>query len=404
MPDAVILNEEAKCAKRRRKPFNKLDSQRRKVLANANQSTPEKIDAQQEDAAQSIERVVGSTANVLTNMADAAGLANRSLRNFQAENRLTRPVHEPNPLVTALLLMIGWVVETVFTATGLFADGHVGIVPALGFAVTFATVNIGIGLAAGFTLRFVNFRQNAIMWTPGIRWVRWTARGAFGVLLGVAAVMIFTGGRVRVTGGHEAVFDFGSVSFGATFNDGLALVVMVAAALSVAVAVAKGFSGFSDPVPGYAVHAHAGDAILGAAEDHVEDALEDIAEIAEAAEEDILDGLVDPDKVQSLVDTIVRHNGHLDEDRAWLASFAEECWQRDCHVAGREVGREPLRTPRLDALEIDPAELDAVQSAIPDLERLRQARRDANARIAEAHSAFLAEVGATRMPFTSTNQ
>lgn len=325
----------------------------RTIRTTANQNAPEKIAAQQEDAAQGMERIAASTVSALAAHAKAADHANRSLRSFQAENRLTRPLSEPNPLTTMLFLMIGWVIETVFTATGLFADGHVGLIPALGFAVTFATVNIGIGLAAGFALRFVNFRQNAVMWSPGIRWIRWAARGAFGLLLAVAAVMIFAGGRVRVTGGHDAIFDFRSVSFGATFNDGLALVVMVAAALSVALAVAKGFSGFSDPVPGYAAHANAGDAIQDTAEDQVEDALEDIAEIAEETEDDILDGLVDPNTVQSLAEAIVRHNGHLDEDRAWLASFAEECWQRDCHVAGREVPREPLSTPRLDALEIE---------------------------------------------------
>lgn len=402
MSDAAYLNEEATRAKRLRKPFVKLNSRLHEMTSGLGQQDPELTKARQEEAGQEMQRIAAMAAATLEHSGNAVQAANRALRGFQAENRLTRPLNEPDTLKTLLLLMIGWLVETIFTATGLFADGHVDLIPALGFAVTFSTVNIGIGLAAGFALRFVNYRQNAVMWTSEIRWIRWAARSAFGLLVLTAMLMIFTGGRVRVTGGHDAIFGFSTVSFGATFNDGLALVVMVAAALSVALSVAKGFSGFADPVPGYSAHASAGQAIIEAAEDQVEESLESIAEIAEDAEDEISDGFADPDKVKTLFEAILRFNGRVDEDRAHMAVIAEETWQRDCHVAGSAVARNPVMTPVLDALELDAAALDGGQATMPNLDRLRAARLEANATIADAHNAFLAKVSAARAPYSPT--
>lgn len=215
-------------------------------------------------------------------------------------------------------------------------------------------------------------------------------------------LMVFTGGRVRVTGGHDAIFDFSTVSFGATFNDGLALVVMVAAALSVALAVAKGFSGFIDPVPGYSAHASAGQTIIGAAEEQVEEGLEGISEIAEGAEDEISDGFADPDKVKTLSEAIMRFNGRVDEDRAQMAVMAEETWQRDCHIAGSAVPKSAVVTPMLDALKLDAAALNGGQASIPTLDRLRAARLSANATIVDAHNAFLAKVSAARAPYSPT--
>ncbi|MEM1372275.1 MAG: hypothetical protein AAGG72_08645 [Pseudomonadota bacterium] len=348
--------------------------------------------------------ILASTAETrLVQQADAVKAAEQVLRGFQAENRITRPLKTPDGLKTVGLLMPTWLLETVFASTGLVADGYIDVVPALGFAVTFSTANVCLGLALGYTLRFVSYRSRAATKSLGDAWTRWSARIGCGALSAISAVMVYAGGRVRVTGGkHDGLFDFSEVPFSATFNDSFSLVIMVVAGLSIAVAALKGYSGFADPIPDYADHAGAGNELVEDAQWLAEDALEEISEIAEDTEDDILDGQPDADVLAKLATEIAAFNAQVDDAIADLAVIAQDEWQRRCYAAGEELPAPELDMSALDAMRIDPDILNDADVAATPLDRLHSARTEASSRVSTAHTAFLAKVSAFRAPFIPT--
>jgi hypothetical protein len=72
--------------------------------------------------------------------------------------------------------------------------------------------------------------------------------------------MIFVGGR-------DGIFDFQVIQFSGTYKDGLAVVIMVTAALSIALVAPKRISGFVHSIPGYTDHVNAAMSVAGEAQD-----------------------------------------------------------------------------------------------------------------------------------------
>ncbi len=396
MHSPAYLKKEDMLAKPLRKQQVKLHKRLFNEQQNAAIRAAGTAEALQDRAVRQMEIEAASVEVQLMQLASAAKDVERGRRGFQAANRIMRPPRTPDVLKTLFIIMIGLVLEVIFAATGLFADGYVDLIPALGFALTFATANIGLGLAIGFTLRFVQYRSEAVLWSPAELTTRWIARIGLAAQAIVAMVMVFAGGRMRITGRHDGLFDFAAVPFGATFNDGLSLVIMIIAALSVALAAAKGFGGFFDPIPGYSDYVGAGGDIADEAQGLVEDALEEVAEIAEEAEEEILDAVAAPEDRVALFEDITRFNGRVVTAKADLAVLSRDEWQRRCFVAGEDLPQ-PEPDTALDALLIDPGELGN-ETAPPSLERLRNARTEANARISAAHTGFTARLSAIRNP------
>lgn len=338
-------------------------------------------------------RAAASLETQCADMAEAGRQADKAKRLFQDAHGIVRDPKQPSVLVTLLFLMVGWLVESVFTTVGLYADGHVDLIPAMGFAVTFSTVNVGLGLAAGYCTRYFGYRtlshtHHAAHW--GIR-----LASVMGYILTVLVgfVMVFVGGRVRVTGGHEAIFDFPEVSFAATFDDGLALVIMVAAALSFAVAVAKGRSGFADRMAGYGDHAgrlaHGLDdeaaALAHAAQDHIDALLDE-------AEDNILDLMDAPDNSEDLLSAVYHFNARVLNAKDDLRVQAHTAWERACFIDGTALPYPKLNLEAFDDVLIDPGLLTNTEPPSPDLAALRQAHADASARITAAFAAYMARV------------
>lgn len=346
------------------------------------------------DSAANMMRVSASNVEArLEELAETGRNADQIKRLFQAEHGILRDLKQPDPLITAFLVMLGWLLECVFTAIGLFADGHVDLIPALGFAITFSTVNVGLGLAAGSCLRYVGYRSQNPVQLPRYKRTRQIALAGFLCILAVDVVMIFTGGRVRTTGGHDAIFDFSQTSFPATFGDGLALVIMIVAALSFGISVMKGRAGFSDPLPEYSDHAGRIDlGIDEEAEDIATSAQELVDEIYESAEEDILDLLDEVNDGVDLVKDTYAFEAEIQNAKDDTRVAAHQAWERDSFIQGKSVPRPSLNTDAFDALSID---LESLANDIPDqavLDELRTAHADATARIGTAYAAYSANV------------
>lgn len=346
-----------------------------------------------EGAANRMRAIATDAETRLANLAAAAREADQTKRSFQAQHGIVRDLKRPNALVATFLVMLGWLIESVFTATGLFADGHVDLIPAMGFAVTFSTANVGLGLAAGFCLRYLSYRGLHSSTSSTYLYIRGFAAAGLILLVALILLMIFVGGRVRVTGGHDGIFDFSEATFAATFGDGLALVIMVSAGLSFAISVFKGFCGFADPIPGYADHS--GREIAG-----IDDAAYDLASEAEDQISDIRDDIEDEvfeliegeqDEIELLEDVLAFNVDVLNAKDA-VRVFAHTEWESRSFIEGKSIPRSVLNMDALDALLID---ADAVMSGPvrPEiLDSVREAHAEATGRIWTAYAAYQAEI------------
>lgn len=356
------------------------------------------VRAQVEGATARMTMVADGTAERLDALANAARDADQFKRRFQADAQVLRDLKTPDKLITSFLIMLGWLVETIFTTISLVADGHLDLIPAMGFAATFSTVTVGLGIAAGACLRYVLYRSQNPLQRPIYRKVRRFGRAGLDFVLIIAFLMIFVGGRVRVTGGHENIFEFSDVSFAATFDDGLALVIMVAAGLSFAMSVVKGYSGFSDPVVGY--EDHAGRQAAGIDDDAAniaDNAVDVVGEILADAEDDIADLLEPSNDLFDLQAAIAAYNADVLNAKDEVRVFAEEERERQEFASGHRLPPDAMNLEPFDKLLIDPDALPEPQALSEELDALRQAHLDASTRITTALATYYAQVRATSL-------
>lgn len=327
----------------------------------------------------------------LDDLATSQENAAQAERLFRFTNKITRALKKPDVLGTMAMVTVGWTAETVLATVSLAADGHVDVVTAMGIGAAFSTANSGVGLATGQALRFANYRNQADNSRKGDRLVRGFGIGGVAGLLGTAALLLFTAARVRVTGSHDSVFDFTDVGVFATFNDAFAIIIAATAALSFGIAVAKGYSGFSDPILGFADHVGtAGAKIPEQAQDLVEDALEQLDDIAEAAEEDVLALWDDADEIDALVKDILDFNASIEIAKAELRVFVIRDWEEHSIVADAVLPRPEMDFSAFDALHIDPSQLSFAEPQQALIDQLRAAHAEAAAQIMTLSSAFSA--------------
>lgn len=331
--------------------------------------------------------------NLLTHLAQSGRKAADSERLFRHDLGITRDLKRPDPFATTALVALGWTVETIFTAISLFADGHVDLIPALGFGMTFSSVNIGLGLGAGYIARFLNYRKTSLTQQSGDQLVRRLALGGVAGFSLAHLLMVFAGGRTRVLGGHEAIFSFSEVSFAATFRDGLALVIMVSAVLSFLIAAAKGYSGLADPIPGYADHVgSSSDEIFEQAELIVDEALGALEETGDGTIDELEELATQPEGLEDLRADIAAFNARVDAEKDKIRVLALQEWEKRCIVAGEDVRRPRLDLSAFDGLKLD---LDSQASAAPRpdlIDTLRQAQVEATSAIQTAFAAFAAAI------------
>lgn len=355
--------------------------------------------SRQQSAVRLMQMIATNVSNRLAALADTAHEADQGKRRFQVETGIFRDLKRPDALMSSFLVMLGWLVETIFTTVSLFADGHHDLILAMGFAATFSTVNVGLGLCAGACLRYVGYRADSPVERPKEVRISKIALAGFLSVLVVDAVMIFVGGRVRVSGNHHSIFDFSEVSLGATFGDGLALIVMVAAALSFAISAYKGYQGFTDPDPDYADYAGRTAAESNEdAEDIVQSALDQIEDIFEDAESPVLDDQEARDDQLALAEDVLRFNADVEDAKGELEVFAQAEWNRQSFIEGTEVERPYLDIRDFETLLIDPDTvcLPPAPQDIP-LDPLRQAHVEATASITTAFAEYMSAVQGFRV-------
>lgn len=377
-----------------------------KHLSSARKIKIKAFEHQRENNQQSIEnvdRIVKSAINhlqVITTrfpirlqkLAERKLQAQSNERTFQAERNIYRPVKFPDILQTILLSVTGAVIETIMTSTGLVADGHVEPIVGFGFGLMFSSVTVALGLMTGyFCLRYTNYKAHTTVLHPTDLTKRHMARFGLGFSFSIVLVLIFTAARVRITGGHDNLFSFDEVSFAATFNDGLAIVIMIVAVLSYCIALWKGHSGFADPEPDYADHAgFASEEIDELAEEIVEDTLDDIDDTFEAAEDFVISSSQTPDDETEIFSEMQHHNDAVIEEKLKAEVFFEQECERAEFIQQEKMDRPNLDFDVFDQLLINTNALKPTESHNEILSELKQAHSAAIAAIHEAYAEYKA--------------
>ncbi|MEM6276684.1 MAG: hypothetical protein AAF714_07005, partial [Pseudomonadota bacterium] len=248
------------------------------------------------DAAESaMQDIVAQAQQALDGLATKRDAAGGTYRLIQATYKCFRPAKLVDWMNTILVIIPFWVLEGGMAGAILIAEGRMDAIAGLGYGLIFALVNILLGVLIGYLpLRHLAYRTPLDLSDPdadqGLTANTLLIRGlsAVGLVVGLAAeaVLIFGAARLRALGSHEGVFDFSEIGFWETFDDSLAIIVVVIGVCSVILAVMKGYGGLTDPIPGYA------EAYLSATAD-IDDAAEDIVDEAEEAIEKLSDTALD---------------------------------------------------------------------------------------------------------------
>lgn len=379
--------------------FQKYLSSARKIKIKAfehqrenNQQSIENVDRIVKSAINNLQVITTSFPLRLQKLAERKLQAQSNERTFQAERNIYRPVKFPDILTTILLSVFGAVAETIMTSTGLVADGHVEPIVGFGFGLMFSSVTVALGLMTGyFCLRYINYKTHATVLNPTDLTKRHMARFGLGSSLLTLLIMVFTAARVRITGGHDNLFSFDEVSFAATFNDGLAIVIMIVAVLSYCIALWKGHSGFSDPEPDYADHAgFANEEIDELAEEIVEDTLDDIDDTFEAAEDFIMSSSPSPEDETEIFSEIQNHNDAVIEEKLKAEVFFQQECERAEFIQQEKMDRPNLDFDVFDQLLIKTNALKPTESHNKILSELKQAHSVAITTIHEAYAEYKA--------------
>ena len=241
------------------------------------------------------------------------------------------------------------------------------------------------------------------------------------VILCGLAVLHFGAARVRVTGKHSDLFDFGTISFADTFNDYFALGLITVGVVGAAIAFFKGRHGFSDPIVGYSQIAIDTELYCKQAADNLyEDALAHIEDMRDAASEAIESRVGDAQKDAqtyrqnryALIDQISRHNDQVDHMMDVLRGMYSKEQETDAFIRQSTSPTAPFDLSSFDALKIPSLEEDDTAENIADsinsedlIAAIELAAQDAIARIEEAYNAFLMPVTPyTQNALNPTNQ
>ena len=293
--------------------------------------------------------------------------------------RTNRDAIEPDVfwviVVGALLVAI----ETGATAMVLAGDGAMSGPGAVLFGLVFGLANVAVAQLAGFFgLRNALYRLRPEIEAEdgkpqSARRFGWTL---FLCLVMVLGVLIFSAARVRALGSHHDVFNFGVLGFWQTYDDSPALMIVAIGVSAAILNIAKGRSGWDEPLPGFKDAFTPSWRIDGEADDRADAALEDLDKVLENA-----------------LDTLDATRSELDDLLSTLTGEAEAITLKAkahnaevANAADREVRRQrSLNTARYEIagtelLDEGPlrASFDALR--LPELDEALLRDRLANAR------------------------
>lgn len=370
------------------------------------------IDSVQKVADAAVERIGTYAAQVVESLSllrEQKIKGQGNYRQFQAENGITRDARQPDKMITFFILQCGILAEGMLGAALFLADGHFDLITSFATGFAIAGINAMAACAVGyFGGRYIGYRidaQTPLLRDTAIRLAAWL--GMLTMFAGLA-VLHFGAARVRVTGKHNDLFDFSSVSFADTFQDYFALGLITVGVVGAAIAFFKGRHGFSDPIVGYSQIAidtdlqckQAADTLYHDAMAHIETMQDAACEAIETRVEDARQGQQDyQDERLSLTDRINHHNDQVDHMIEVLREMHTKEQETDAFIRQSAAPSTPFDLSGFEALKLLPLAEDDAAENIADsinsddlLAAIEQAAQDAIARIEEAHNAFLMPV------------
>lgn len=315
------------------------------------------------------------------------------------------------PQITATL-------EALVVGILMISGGHMTVAAGFSYAAIFSLANVLIGMMAGyFGLRFAVFKSRADNLDPYDLKIRRRGKALFIGMASLLGVMTFVAGRVRATGGHEAIFDFGEVSFFAGYNDAMAIMITVIACASSFIAIYEGYK--IDPIAGLSEayrYANDIDTDVGDFVGRTGGTLDDRFLPAIDQAYDALDAIDAADKARK--DGLPKINGlrrnfnqKIDAAKNTLALVSQKEVDRYQRITGKTMGTSPdLGLQAFDDLKLsmlieadildDSAEAkasaDELRALVSEVEALHQ---DALAKVDADHAAYLA-TGPSLSPVT----
>lgn len=372
-------------------------------------SVPE-LDRQVEQAFETIRKTTENAQAALAKLSVRRQAKAQYFRFLAWLNGITRNIITPDPYNTVFIVMVFWLLEGLLTGTMMIAEGRMGIVIGFAYGLVFALVNVIVAVLTGFyALRYMTYRAKSPEPEDNDRLIRRVALGGFAFAILILLVLIFSAARVRALGTHHGIFDFETVGFFQTFDDGIAIIIIVIGIASSFIGIIKGYGGFADPVPGLSqAKRDAEDGINEQAQDIVEDysgliedAVESVAERVEDSLEDISEITANRRERFSQASAAVdAHNNDIQQAKGDLSAKHNLRVRIKEELTGKRCACPPLDLSGLDALLIDPPSLNLLDKSpdmSADIERLRgrildlEAFRDqAIIQIKTAHAEFLA--------------
>lgn len=330
-------------------------------------------------------------------------------REFKTDHGIRRDARKPDIFKTLMVAQCALLGEGGLTAVLMIADGKMDVLPGLAYGVSISAINIATGFVAGlFPFRFLSYRSDAPNPQPRDKKVRWVARFSATLAVSAMGVLHLAAARVRATGSHHDIFDFSQVGFGATFNDFYGLAIITLGTIGSILAIYKGRTGLSDPIPGFLE-------VREDAETKIDDAALDLFETNEDLLDDRLDDLLDP--LEDMLDTmeeedvqppslaqgieakISEHNTAIDSTKAHLIGLADQEHVRREYIAGQCLPKKAPDLAVFEALKLTiPNGAQIARAAAPDpyaqvetaIAQVKAAHGQAMAKLREAYGAFRA--------------
>lgn len=361
---------------------NAIRSMLREVEAQEPPPSPETIITPLIECKAALAQLADLGTDLLERLSAQRVAAGQYFRLVQSANSTFRVPADVDPLNTVMIAGGFTLLEGALTGALLVANGRLDVPTGLALGSALALTSTILGLVIGFLpLRYINYVDPAhapgLSEETGLRAGVRVVRGASAIGLvagfGAAATLLFSGARLRATGG-QTVFNFSETGLFQTFDDALSLTLIVIGACSLTLAIKKGRDGIADPVPGLA-EAYARVDMSAQGEDiaddfceAIEDACEDVLDNAREALEDARRGPQDQMELLSRVaGEIDVHNAKVSAALAADTSAGRKRRDVVVHVTRRPQAapspRKSLRDLMLPGVEEELARVRAMQAS-----------------------------------------
>lgn len=338
----------------------------------------------------------------------------QQLRAFKLDHAIKRDAYRPDRLMTAVIVTCAVMAEGSMAAGLMIADGKVDVFMGGVYGFSIAALNVVTGMTTGlFAGRYLGYRANAETPKSGDRLKGAAACVGFGLGLGTIGLLNFAAARTRATGSHQDIFNFSEIGLWATFSDYYAIAIMVLGAIGALLGIYKGWSGLTDPIPGYeAMDRAASDDVTALAEDTRTRLIDAADAVFDQAEETILDiseectALADAREALriDLVHDIPAHNDDVLAEQERRVCEATRAHERRQFTAGktlqpRKPDLKPLARLLIPETQIPKPLVSANDNGGSNaLAALQATHAETIAAIETAYGAFLVNASAPCLP------